>query len=123
MPRRLKKCKACGIKRRDYDRDDPTLCGRCSDDLVAKRNYEPDPRYNLPADEATEEELRALICLNVNSDAQEVMQKRIERMTRKIQDNWSDGQRERRAVSKKKSCQPHSLSSSGHERRHRWMQI
>lgn len=123
MPRRLKRCAACGIKRRDLDRDDPKLCGRCSDDLEAKRNYEPDPRYNLPQDEASEEELRALICLDVNSEAQEVMAKRIERMTKKIQDNWTDGQRERRSTSKKKSCQPHSLSSLGLERKHRWMQI
>ena len=120
MPRRLKNCKACGTRRRDFDRDDPTLCGRCTDDLVVKRDHSSDSRFGLPDDKVSEEELRALICLNVNPEAQEIMDERIKRMTREIQDSWTDAQREKRSVAKKKSCQPLSLNFSGLERKHLW---
>jgi hypothetical protein len=121
MPRKLKHCKACGIERRNFDRDDPRLCGRCSDDIKAKREYSSETKYNLPEDDTTEEEFLALISLNISSEAQRVMEKRIERVTKLIQDNWTDAQRERRSVSKKKSYSLPSLSSSERERKHQWI--
>ena len=121
MPRKLKDCKACGRKRRDFDRDDPELCGRCSDDVRAKREYVHDARFNLPEDDTTEEEMLALVCLNISTEAQRVMDKRIERVTKQIQDGWTDAQREKRVVAKKKNCLHPLLSSSGRERKHQWI--
>ena len=92
----------------------PGLCGQCSRGYQAKINYAAPVDYPLPVDDASDEELLALVSMNYCDESAEIMDRRIERMTSAIQETWTDKIREKRSVAKKKH-QSHlkSYHSSG----------
>jgi hypothetical protein len=100
--KRRTRCKACRLMIIKRNPKTPGLCGQCSRGYRAKVNYVAPTDYPLPDDDASDEELLALVSMNYSDESAEIMDKRIERMKAEIQAVWSDKTREKRSVAKKK---------------------
>ena len=78
------------------------LCLLCSKGYDLKKQYRDLERFNFPHDDPCDDEYKALVHMNTNQLCQDVMDERIRRKTAELQDGWTDKQRARRAVYKKK---------------------
>ena len=101
--KRKTRCKACRQVIGRKNPATPRLCGLCSRGYNAKLAYVGPTDYPLPVDDASDEELMALVSMNYCDESAEIMDRRIERMTAEIQAGWTDKTREKRSVTKKKS--------------------
>jgi hypothetical protein len=78
------------------------LCLLCNKGYDLKKKYRDLERFEFPHDDPCDDEYKALVHMNTNQLCQNVMSERIRRKTAEIQDGWTDKQRARRAVYKKK---------------------
>jgi len=92
------KCKWCS-KQFHYVAKHDGLCEVCVQRYIEKRDFVAQKK-ELPPDDTTDEEIWAL-CFPLDPHAQEIMTARIARVTKQIQDNWTEEQRLSRAIQKK----------------------
>ena len=94
----MAKCGWCN-RQYHYVSKHESLCEVCFQKYVEKREFVAQKK-ELPPDDTTEEEIWAM-CFPNDEHAQKIMSARIERVTKQIQDNWTEEQRLSRAVQKK----------------------
>lgn len=78
------------------------LCLPCNKAYNLKKEYRDLKRFNFPIDDPGDEEYKALIHMNTNQLCQNIMDDRILKKKMEIQAGWTDKQRDRRSVYKKK---------------------
>jgi len=67
-----------------------------------KADFQDLGRFNMPPDNPSDDEYRALVQMDTCNEAQEIMNKRIIRITECFKDRWNDHTREKRSMYKKK---------------------
>ena len=67
-----------------------------------KADFQDLERFNMPPDNPSDDEYRALVQMDTCNAAQEIMNKRIKRITERFKDQWDDHTREKRSMYKKK---------------------
>lgn len=113
----MPKCKWCE-RTYHYVAQFEELCDTCHRKYVERRDFVCNAN-GMPEDDATEEEIRALCCPR-SDEAEAIIDARIKRVTRQIQDTWSEDQRISRQV-QKKTTRPVSRSQVNWARvRRRW---
>jgi|21_taG_2_1085346.scaffolds.fasta_scaffold290300_1 hypothetical protein len=96
----MPKCKWCE-RTYHYVAQFEELCDTCHRKYVERRDFECDVN-GMPADDATEEEIWAL-CYPRTHEAEAIIDARIKRVTKQIQNTWSEEQRISRSVQKKRT--------------------
>lgn len=94
----MKWCKWCERAIKKLSQFDG-VCDFCHDQYIAKRDHV-SKNPDMPKDDATEEELWALMNLNTK-EGQRIMDARIKRVSEQIQETWTTHQSAERVVQKK----------------------